>query len=171
MLDPRIYRAALVPVLFALIICAFALSDRPRPIGTTLAPDAFRASGALGDVEQIATAFPTRRPGDAGDAGAARRVADAFRDMGSYQVSTPTFEGETAEGKRTLTTVIARQVGQPGPGLVVVAHRDALGRDARAELSGTGTMLELARVVAGGRLQRTITFVSTSGGSAGLAGA
>ena len=68
--------------------------------------------------------------------------------MGSYQVSTPSFEAETADGKRRLTTVIARQVGQPGPGLVVVAHRDALGRGARAELSGTAAMIELARVVA-----------------------
>ena len=73
--------------------------------------------------------------------------------------------------ERRLTTVIARQVGQPGPGLVVVAHRDALGRGARAELSGTAAMMELARVVRGGRLKRTITFVSTSGGSAGLGGA
>src|SRR5262245_4910786 len=158
MLDPRIYRAALVPVLFALIICAFALSDRPRPIGTTLAPDAFRASRALADVDRMAELYPSRRAGDAGDERAARRVAAAFRNMGSYQVSTPTFQGETADGKRTLTTVIARQVGQPGPGLVVVAHRDALEPGSRAELSGTATMLELARVVAGGRLRRTVTF-------------
>ena len=48
---------------------------------------------------------------------------------------------------------------------------DALGRGARAELSGTAAMMELARVVRGGRLKRTITFVSTSGGSAGLGGA
>jgi hypothetical protein len=72
---------------------------------------------------------------------------------------------------RRLTTVIARQVGAPGPGLVIVAHRDALGRGAKAELSGTAAMLELARIVRGGRLRRTVTFVSTSGGSAGLAGA
>ena len=78
----------------------------------------------------------------------AARLAAAFRAMGSYQVSTPSFEAETADGKRRLTTVIARQVGQPGPGLVVVAHRDALGRGARAELSGTAAMMELARVVA-----------------------
>jgi hypothetical protein len=32
-------------------------------------------------------------------------------------------------------------------------------------------MMELARVVRGGRLKRTVTFVSTSGGSAGLGGA
>ena len=116
-------------------------------------------------------AYPARRAGDSGDAALGAQLAAAFRAMGSYQVSTPSFEAETADGKRRLTTVIARQVGQPGPGLVVVAHRDALGRGARAELSGTAAMLELARVVRGGRLKRTVTFVSTSGGSAGLGGA
>src|SRR6476620_3139883 len=114
---------------------------------------------------------PARRAGDSGDAALATTLAGAFRAMGSYQVSTPSFQAETADGKRRLTTVIARQVGQPGPGLVVVAHRDALGRGARAELSGTAAMIELANVVRGGRLKRTVTFVSTSGGSAGLGGA
>ena len=128
MLDPRIYRAALIPILFALIVGAFSLSDRPRPIGTTLEPDAFSASRAQADLDAWARAYPARRAGDSGDAALAATLAGAFRAMGSYQVSTPSFEAETADGKRRLTTVIARQVGQPGPGLVVVAHRDALGR-------------------------------------------
>jgi hypothetical protein len=171
MLDPRIYRAALLPVLLALIVGAFSLSDRPRPIGTTLQPDAFSKLRAMADLDDLSRRFPARRPGDSGDAAMAARLAAAFRAMRSYQVSTPSFEGETADGMRQLTTVIARQVGQPGPGLVIVAHRDALGRGARAELSGTAAMLELARIVRGGRLHRTVTFVSTSGGSGGLAGA
>jgi Peptidase family M28 len=171
MLDPRIYRAALVPVLFALIVAAFSLSDRPRPIGTTLEPDAFSAVRATDDLDAWAGAFPQRRAGDSGDAALARRLAQVFRSMGSYQVSTPTFRAETADGKRALTTVIARQVGQAGPGLVIVAHRDALGRGAKAELSGTAAMVEIARVVRAGQLRRTVTFVSTSGGSAGLGGA
>ncbi len=174
MLDPRIYRAALVPILFALIVAAFSLSDRPRPIGTTLEPDAFNENAvarANQDLNAWADAFPERRAGDSGDAALARRLAQAFRAIGSYQVSAPSFSAETADGKRTLTTVIARQVGQPGPGLVVVAHRDAIGRGAKAELSGTAAMVELARLVSGGRLRRTVTFVSTSGGSAGLGGA
>jgi Peptidase family M28 len=171
MVDWRIYRAALVPVVLALIVCAFSLGDRPAPIRTTLAGDAFSPSRALADVDDLAAAFPNRRAGDSDDVALARRLAGAFRGMGSYQVSTPSFRGETIDGERSLTTVIARQVGAPGPGLVVVAHRDAAGRGARAELSGTAALLELARVVAGGRLRRTITFVSTSGGSGGLAGA
>src|SRR3954447_13763643 len=89
----------------------------------------------------------------------------------AYEVSTPSFSGETIDGKRTLATVLARQIGEPGPELVVVAHRDAAGRGARAELSETAAMLELARGVAGGGLRRRVTCVSTSGGSGGAAGA
>ena len=170
MLDARIYRAALVPVLLAAIVCAFSLEDRPRPIRTTLAPDAFAARRA----EQVLTALSAtggRRAGDAADAALARRIADAFRAIPGFEVSAPSFEGETIDGERTLTTVLARQVGAPGPGLVVVAHRDAAAPPAGAELSGTAAMLELARVVSGGRLRRTVTFASTSGGSGGVAGA
>ena len=84
MLDPRIYRAALIPILFALIVGAFSLSDRPRPIGTTLEPDAFSASRAQADLDAWAAASPARRAGDSGDAALAARLAGAFRVMGSY---------------------------------------------------------------------------------------
>ena len=172
MLDARIYRAALVPVLLAVIVCAFSLQDRPAPVTTTLAPDAVTAQRMSRELSTLSDEFPLRRPGDAADAALAARIAESFRGMSSaYEVSMPTFEGETIDGERRLTTVIARQVGRPGAGLVVVAHRDAAGRGAEAELSGTAAMLELARIVAGGRLRRTVTFVSTSGGSGGAAGA
>src|SRR4029077_20282355 len=42
---------------------------------------------------------------------------------------------------------------------------------ARAELSSTAALLELARVFAGRETKRTIVIVSTSGGSAANAGA
>ena len=171
MLDVRIYRAALVPVLLAVIVCAFSLQGQPAPITTTLAPDAFSGGRVQRELAGLATAFPARRAGDAADAALARRLADDLRAMGTYEVSAPSFRGETIDGERTLTTVLARQVGSPGPELVVVAHRDASARGSRAELSGTAAMLELARVVSGGRLRRTVTFVSTSGGSGGAAGA
>jgi hypothetical protein len=171
MLDPRLYRAALLPILLALIVCAFSLGDQPRPIRTTLAPDAFSASRTLADLDAWARAFPQRRPGGAADEALAGRVAAAFRGLRSYRVSTSEVEAQTIDGDRRLTTVVARQEGAPGPGLVVVAHRDAAGSGARAELSGTAAMLELARVVSDGKLRRTITFVSTSGGSGGAGGA
>ena len=118
MLDPRIYRAALVPVLFALIVGAFSLSDRPRPIGTTLAPDAFdgvaRArptstrSRAPSRRAGRATAATRRWPRDAGRAASARSAR--------YQVEQRRSPGRDGRRRAPLTTVIARQVGQPGPG-------------------------------------------------------
>src|SRR6476469_515621 len=168
MLDSRIYRAALIPILFALIVCAFSLQDRPRPYGTTLAPDAFSESRATADLDALARVYADRRPGDSGDEALAARLVQSFKRIGGYQVSQRSCPGETADGDRQLTTVTARQVGQPGPGLVVVAHRDALGHGARAELSGTAAMLELARIVSG-QLRRTITFVSVGGVSVGTA--
>ena len=114
MLDARIYRAALVPVLLAVIVCAFSLGDQPPAVGTTLAPDAFSGTRVTRDLDALASAYPRRRAGSAPDAALARRIAATFRGMEpAYEVSTPTFTGETIDGKRTLTTVLARQVGSP----------------------------------------------------------
>lgn len=172
MLDPRLYRAALIPVLVAVLLAAFSLENRPRPIGTTLAPDAFLGPRATTLLDELATAFPDRRPGDSGDERLARRVADRLRStLEGGTVTVDRHKGDTPGGERVLTTVFGTRPGRPGPGLVVVAHRDAQGPGARAELSGTAALLEIARVTGQGRLNRTITFVSTSGGSAGGAGA
>ena len=80
LLDPRLYRAALAPVLLALILAAFSLEDRPRPIRSTLAPDAFVAQRASRDLKEMARRFPNRRPGDAADEALARRVARELGD-------------------------------------------------------------------------------------------
>jgi hypothetical protein len=169
MLDPRIYRAAFLPVVLAIIVTAFSLQDRPRPIGTTLAPDAFLGVNAKQTLDDLAERFPERRPGGADDTALAGHIASRLRDLGT--VTTRSFDAQTIDGKRSLQTVIATRTGAPGRGLVVVSHRDAAGTEAKAELSGTAAMLELARVLAAGRLRRTITFASTSGGSGGSAGA
>src|SRR4051812_30979475 len=177
MLDLRVYRAAFAPLLLALVVAAFSLVDRPRPLTTTLAPDAFDGPRAFGTLQRLAGRFPERRPGDAGDMGVAASVQRSFRGSfcnrgnGCSSVVMRHFEGETIDGKRTLETVVATRVGRPGPGIVVVAHRDAAGRNAEAELSGTAALVELGRVFGGRTTKRTLTLVSTSGGSGGVAGA
>ncbi|HEU4977830.1 MAG TPA: M28 family peptidase, partial [Solirubrobacteraceae bacterium] len=172
MLDARIYRAALLPVVLAIVVAAFSLENRPHPIGTTLAPDAFVGADARKQLDAWVARFPDRRPGSAGDEALAAAIAGQLRAMSkTFQVRTVHFEGETIDGERDLTTVLATQAGAPAPQLVVVAHRDAAGRGAAAELSGTAAMLEIAHAVADGRLRRTITFASVSGGSGGAAGA
>src|ERR1700750_2025924 len=96
MLDVRIYRAALVPVLLAVIVCAFSLQDQPPPVTTTLAPDAFSGVRTERELRSLAAAYPQRRAGDAADAQLARRIAGSFRAMGeAYGGPTPTFLRET----------------------------------------------------------------------------
>lgn len=169
MLDPLVYRAAFLPALFALVLAAFSLVDRPRPLRTTLSADAFDESGrAFARLQQLARAFPDRRPGSDGDERLAGVLADRMRSAG-FRVTTRTDSGATIDGKRSLKTVIATRAGQPGKGIVVVAHRDAAGRGAIAELSGTAALDELVQVFEGRSTRRTLTLVSTSGGGAGAA--
>ena len=171
MLDPRVYRAAFVPLVLAILVVAFSLEARPRAIGTTLAPDAFDGAAAFTALGDYAVRYPNRRPGGGDDAGLAERVARDLAILGPGTVQTFRAPGQTIDGEQELATVVATRIGRPGPGLVVVAHRDAAGTTAEAELSGTAALVELARVSAASRLRRTVSFVSTSGGSGGLAGA
>ncbi len=175
MADPRLYRAALIPVLFALVLVAFSLANRPRPLTTSLAAGEFagdRAFDRAYSKNGLADRFAQRRPGSAGDEGLATAVEAQLRAARGFHVRTTTHEGETIDGTRALRTIIAERPGRIDERIVVVAHRDAAGPRAEAELSATAVLLELARVFgAPRRTQRTLTLVSTSGGSGGGAGA
>ncbi len=170
MLDLRIYRAAWIPVILALVVVAFSLETRPRPITTTLPPDAFDAARAMRLLDDLAERFPSRRPGSDGDRALGDTVQQTFRASG-FEVSTRDFDAQTIDGERTLRTVVAERPGRVNRRVVVVAHRDAATSPAKAELSGTAALLELAQLYAGRATRRTLTFVSTSGGSGGDAGA
>ncbi|MEA2150419.1 MAG: hypothetical protein QOD69_2249 [Solirubrobacteraceae bacterium] len=176
MVDPRIYRAALLPVLFALVLLAFSVENRPRPLTTPIAPDAFSGDRAFNRAYAqdtgLADRFADRRPGSAGDAGLADAIAAELRAAPGFRVREVVRRGATIDGTRSLRTVIAERTGTIDERIVVVAHRDAAGSRAEAELSGTAALLELARVFGAPRqTRRTLTLVSTSGGSGGLAGA
>ena len=176
MVDPRIYRAALLPVLFALVLLAFSVENRPRPLTTPIAPDAFAGARAFDSAyagrNALADRFPDRRPGSPGDNRLAAAVATEMSASPGFRVRNVQTDGETIDGTRRLRTVIAERTGTIDERIVVVAHRDAAGPRAEAELSGTAALLELARVFGAPRqTRRTITLVSTSGGSGGAAGA
>lgn len=177
MLNGRLYRAGLVPVAIALAIAAFSMTGRPLPLTSTLAPDAFEGQPAMAELGRLAAQFPQRRPGSAGDGRLAAYVARTLESLGGsagggFSVRTEHFEGQTIEGERRLTTVIAQRPGSTeATPIVIVAHRDAAAAGAEAELSATAALLELARVFAARETKRTIVLVSTSGGSGGDAGA
>ena len=75
MLDPRVYRAALLPVLLALIVVAFSLENRPDPLRTTLTADAFDQVRAERLLDRLAAEYPVRPAGSVPDAALAGRVA------------------------------------------------------------------------------------------------
>jgi Peptidase family M28 len=169
-LDPRIYRAGFLPILFALVLAGFSLREPPRPLTGSLAPDAFDGAAAFRQLDRLAGEAPLRRPGSGGDELVGRRVERTLRASG-FRVAVDRFSAETVDGERELLTVIGERAGFSNRRILVVAHRDALGRGARAELSGTAALLELARVLGGRTLDRALVLASTSGGTAGLAAA
>lgn len=177
MLNGRLYRAAFLPFVLALAVAAFSLTGRPSPLRSTLAPDAFEGRRAFSELTSLAGRFPDRRPGSRGDQALGAYVERALRGLGGtagggFIVHTRHFTAQTIDGERALTTVIATRPGSTGATpIVILAHRDAPSAGARAELSATAAMLELARVFAARQTQRTIVLVSTSGGTGGDAGA
>jgi peptidase M28-like protein len=177
MLNGRLYRAACVPFLAALVLAAFSLGSRPQPLASTLVPDAFEGQPAFAELARLASAFPDRRPGSVGDHKLADYVAATLKGLGGtagggFSVHTESFEGQTIEGRQALETVIAQRPGSTdATPIVLLAHRDAAKRGSSAELSGTVALLELARVFAARETKRTIVLVSSSGGSGGAAGA
>jgi hypothetical protein len=173
MLDLRLYRVAFVPAVLAIIVAAFSLTERGSPaLGTPLAPDAFDGKRAIAELRSLEAMYPDRRPGAPDDDRLATRVASELRQGGEFQVSTRRFEGQTAEGSRSLRSVVAVRTGLDERRILVLAHRDALENGSTASLSATAALLELARVFKVGRsLRKTLVLASVSGGSAGLAGA
>jgi hypothetical protein len=170
MLDLRIYRTAFVPLLMVVVVVAFSLGTRPKPLTTNLAADAFDGPTAMRSLAALAQAYPRRGPGSPGDGALATHVASVFR-ANQFTTRTVTFDGDTVAGRATLETVIGSRPGSANSGIVIVAHRDARRAGSQAELSGTAVLLELARVLGGRVTQRPVTLVSTSGGSGGAAGA
>jgi hypothetical protein len=177
MFEWRIYRAGLVPVVLAVVVVAFSLTNPPRPLVGTLAPDAFDGARAFGTLQDLVARYPSRRPGSAGDFALARVVRQSLgARAGSgrpspYAVTEHRFRAQTIDGDRELMTVIGRRVGSSSRQIVVLAHRDAAGRGSAAALSATAALLELAHVASERVMTHTLTLVSTSGGSGGDAGA
>jgi hypothetical protein len=165
-LDLRLYRAAFVPLLFAVIVAAFSLHGRAPAIETTLSADAFDSSVVERQVAawEREPAVADRRPGGPGDEALGERVAAAFRDN-AFSVTERTFRGRTTEGDRTLRAVVGERTGTSNRRLVVVAFRD--GGRGEASLADTATLVELAHVLGGRTLARTIDLVSTSGREGG----
>ena len=171
MLDARIYRTGLVVAALALVVLAFSLTNQPGALRSSLAPDAFSGQNVFATMHAIARREPVRPPGSAADDALASQVARTLGPTGDgFSVANDRFVARTADGSRLLRNVIATRPGTQSGAIVIVASRDSTGSPGLAGESGTATLLELGRDLAGETLQRSVVLASTSG-SQGTAGA
>ncbi len=166
MVDPRIYRAGLGLLLFAVVVFAFSLTPPPPPAGTNVSPGTFLGS-APATMESLYRAFPARPPGSSADDRLAARVAGQLASIGGFAVTSDTDIARTTAGTEPIETVIASRSAVGTGAIVVIAPRDGPGP---AGLSGTAVLLGLARALGGATLTRPVMLISTSGtvGTAGI---
>jgi hypothetical protein len=167
LIEPRIYRAAFVPALLALVLVMFSLESRPRPLPQGLAADVlFDGGQAASEARRIAADHPDRAPGSPGDLAAARDVRQALADSG-FAVESRRFE----HGGRELVNVVGRRAGRSRRQVVVVAARDAAAApDAAVSAADTAALVELARVFAGRPSRKTLVLASVDGATLGEVG-
>lgn len=170
MIEPRIYRAAFLPTLLAVVVAMFSLETLPPPLPQGLAADVlFEGRLASVTLRGMVREHPDRRPGSAGGAAAAETVVEEFRRRGFEPIVRERF---TVEGKR-LVNVTATRPGATRDRIVVMAARDTRGSgpDAGGTAADTAALLELARVFEGRSARKTVVLASVDGSTLGDAGA
>jgi len=167
--EPRVYRAAFIPALLALVLTMFSLQSRPGPLPQGLAADVlFDGRVAAAETARIVAVAPDRRPGTAGDRAIAKRVANAFGDSG-FPVDP---QGEFRHAGKRLLNVIGRRAGRSRHQIVIVADRDAATvPEATGSASDTAALIELARVLEGRATRKTLVLASLDGSTLGEVGA
>jgi hypothetical protein len=170
LVDIRIYRAAFVPVLLALVVAMFSLEGRPPPLTSALAPDAFDAKGAYATLREVIDRAPDRRPGSEGDDAIADLVEGRFESLG-FETARDEFVSEVEGEDESMANVVGVLSGASTRQIVILAHRDSVRRPGASSAADTAVLLELAKALAGVRHNKTVAFVSTDGGQADSAGA
>ena len=167
MIEPRVYRAALLPAVLAAILVMFSLESRPRPLPQGLAADVvFDGDQALTTLRSLERAGRDRRPGTAGNRAAGALVASGLTDLG-FSVARDRFEVDDKQ----LVNVVGRRAGRSRREVVVVAARDAAGvPDAAVSGADTAALLEIGRVYAGRPSNKTIVLASVDGNGLGEEG-
>lgn len=166
-IEPRLYRAAFIPALLALIVVAFSLQNRPPVLPQDSAADVlFDEEVAAASAARIARKFSDRRPGSPGDIAAAEEVSSELATLG-FDVTRDEF----AVGEANLVNVVATRTGADRDQIVVMAPRDAReGPEATGSASDTATLIELGRALQGRAPTKTLVLVSVDGSSLGEAG-
>ena len=159
MIEPRVYRAAFVPALLAVVLAMFSFESRPRPLAQGLAADVLFDGAQAGELAtRIATDAPDRRPGTRGNLATAELVADAFaaRGFAGGRDGRPLMQRFT-HAAHELVNVIGLRAGRSRRQIVVVAARDAATvPEAPGSAADTAALMQLARVFQGRPSQKTL---------------
>ena len=174
MIEPRIYRAAFVPALLAVVLTMFSFQSRPRPLPQGLAADVlFDGVQAADLATRIASEAPDRRAGTRGNLATAELVANAFRErgFGSGPNGNPELQRFT-HADHELVNVIGRRAGSSRRQIVIVAARDAVATpDAPGSAADTAALMQVARVYQGRPSRKTLVLASVDGSNLGEVGA
>ena len=174
MIEPRIYRAAFVPALLAVVLTMFSFQSRPGPLSQGLPADVlFDGNQAAVLAGRIASQEPDRRAGSPGDRATAQLVADTFaaRGFAGGGGARPVVQRFTTDGRR-LVNVVGRRAGSSRRQIVIVAARDAGSvPDAPGSAADTAALMQIARVYQGRPSKKTLVLASIDGSHLGQAGA
>jgi hypothetical protein len=167
-IEPRVYRAAFVPAVVAVVLAMFSLENQPPPAPIELAADVLVQGESVADAAaSIARREPDRRAGTPGDAAIAELVATGLSERG-FEVEVDEF----AEDGRELRNVVGTRPGRVRERIVIAAARDA---DSVPDLTGsaadTAALLELATAIEGRAPGKTIVIASLDGSTLAEAGA
>ena len=155
-----------------LLVAAFAVG-RPEALPEPALPPSFDQTTAVQLATELARRYPDRSPGSEGARAAAGWVAARLGDY-DLKAERRRFSVEVPGlGRRELENLVAVAPGRSPETIVVVAHRDNLGRSpgANDNASGTAALLELARTAGTAPRAHTLVFLSTDGGAYGGLGA
>ena len=168
MIEPRIYRAAFLPAVVAVLLVAFSFESRPPALQQGLPGDVlFDADGTISQAQELTTAAPDRRPGSDGN----REIADLTRRaFVTRQFATTVDRWEDAGGEE-LINVVGTRAGAQRRQIVVIAARDARSTpDLTGSAADTAALLEVANVLDGRAPRKTVVLASVDGSTLGDAG-
>jgi hypothetical protein len=174
------YRGTWLVLSIPLLLAAFTVA-RPAPLSAPF-PPAFDDASALTLATELAQFYPDRFPGTPGASDATRWLREQLVPYG-IEVRTQPFGADVpGYGTVRFENLVATVPGRSPRRIVIVAHRDNLGRGPgwNDNASGTAALIVLARSFATpaeeederrGRLAHTLVFLSTDGGALGGLGA
>jgi len=175
----RIYRAAWLAAAVPLLVAAFSLGS-PVALQEPRLPPSFDGTTAVQFAREFARRNPDRRPGTDGARGATEWVAARLRDY-KFTVERQVFTANVPGlGRQRFVNLVAtaplkpeQDVARSRQTIVIMAHRDNLGRSpgVNDDGSGTGALLELARDIGNSSLAHSVILLSEDGGAYGSLGA